>query len=176
MKEQETDNPFINNTFLSLGNSFNGQERGSHAGNVNVMLKDMEGRNISSFEIAEAVRKKIGIVREAEKYSVGGRNRWGKPVSISLLGKDLDELEHAKELMISKMEEMASLKNVADNNAIGRQEVLIKLKPRAYFLGLNRTMIASQIRQGFFGGQAQRLRDRTSQEIRVHLERLNRTG
>lgn len=166
MKEQKTDNPFINHTFLSLGNSFDGQESGSHAGNVNVMLKDMEGRDISSFQIAEAVRKKIGIVKEAEKFSVGGRNRWGKPVSVSLLGKDLDELNHAKLMMIEKMEEMASLKNVADNNAIGRQEIRLKLKPRAYFLGLDRSSVASQIRQGFYGGQAQRLQS-GKDEIRV---------
>lgn len=166
MKEQNTDNPFINHTFLSLGNSFDGQETGSHAGNVNVMLKDMEGREISSFDIAEAVRKKIGVVKEAEKFSVGGRNRWGKPVSVSLLGKDLDELNHAKLMMIEKMEEMASLKNVADNNSIGRQEIRLKLKPRAYFLGLDRSSVANQIRQGFYGSQSQRLQSGKN-EIRV---------
>lgn len=166
MKEQNTDNPFINHTFLSLGNSFDGQETGSHAGNVNVMMKDMEGRAISSFDIAEAVRKKIGVVKEAEKFSVGGRNRWGKPVSVSLLGKDLEELNHAKLMMIEKMEEMASLKNVADNNAIGRQEIRLKLKPRAYFLGLDRSSVANQIRQGFYGSQSQRLQSGKN-EIRV---------
>jgi len=166
MKEQKTDNPFINHTFLSLGNSFNGQETGSHAGNVNVMMKDMEGRAISSFDIAEAVRKKIGVVKEAEKFSVGGRNRWGKPVSVSLLGKDLEELNHAKLMIIEKMEEMASLKNVADNNAIGRQEIRLKLKPRAYFLGLDRSSVANQIRQGFYGSQSQRLQSGKN-EIRV---------
>ncbi len=166
MEEQNTDNPFINHTFLSLGNSFNGQETGSHAGNVNVMMKDMEGRAISSFDIAEAVRKKIGVVKEAEKFSVGGRNRWGKPVSVSLLGKDLEELNHAKLMMIEKMEEMASLKNVADNNAIGRQEIRLKLKPRAYFLGLDRSSVANQIRQGFYGSQSQRLQSGKN-EIRV---------
>ncbi|MCK5221272.1 MAG: efflux RND transporter permease subunit, partial [Candidatus Aminicenantes bacterium] len=137
-----------------------------HAGNVNVMMKDMEGRAISSFDIAEAVRKKIGVVKEAEKFSVGGRNRWGKPVSVSLLGKDLEELNHAKLMMIEKMEEMASLKNVADNNAIGRQEIRLKLKPRAYFLGLDRSSVANQIRQGFYGSQSQRLQSGKN-EIRV---------
>ena len=166
MKEQNTDNTFINHTFLSLGNSFDGQETGSHAGNVNVMMKDMEGREISSFDIAEAVRKKIGVVKEAEKFSVGGRNRWGKPVSVSLLGKDLEELNHAKLMMIEQMEEMASLKNVADNNAIGRQEIRLKLKPRAYFLGLDRSSVANQIRQGFYGSQSQRLQSGKN-EIRV---------
>jgi len=166
MKEENTDNPFINHIFLSLGNSFNGQETGSHAGNVNVMLKDMEGRKISSFDIAEAVRKKIGVVKEAKKFSVGGRNRWGKPVSVSLLGKDLDELTHAKLMMIEKMREMDSLKNVADNNAIGRQEIRLKLKPKAYFLGLNRSSVTSQIRQGFYGNQAQKLQSGRD-EIRV---------
>ncbi len=166
MKEQKTDNPFIKNTFLSLGNSFDGQENGSHAGNVSVWLNDMEGRKISSFDIAEMVRKKIGAIPEAEKFSVGGRNRWGKPVSISLLGKNFDELNQAKLMMIEKMEEIASLKNVADTNAIGRQEIRLKLKPMAYFLGLDRTSVANQIRQGFYGGQAQRLQS-GKDEVRV---------
>jgi len=166
MEQQNTDNPFVKNTFLSLGNSFDGQESGSHAGNVSVWLNDMEGRKISSFDVAEAVRKKIGPVPEAEKFSVGGRNRWGKPVSISLLGKNFEELNGAKKMMIGKMEEMASLKNVADTNAIGRQEIRLKLKPRAYFLGLDKSSIANQVRQGFYGGQAQRLQS-GKDEVRV---------
>ena len=42
----------------------------------------------------------------------------------------------------------------------------LNLKPEAYFLGLTQREISNQIRQGFFGGQAQRLQD-GKDELRV---------
>ncbi|MCP4219707.1 MAG: efflux RND transporter permease subunit, partial [bacterium] len=53
-----------------------------------------------------------------------------------------------------------------DNNAPGMQEVRLKLKPNAYFLGLSHSDITNQVRQGFFGGQAQRLQS-GKDELRV---------
>lgn len=157
---------FIKFTFRTLGSAFDGQQNGSHAGNVNVMLRDMEGSPISSFEIAALIRKKIGPVTEAEKYSIGARNRFGKPVSVSLLGRDLTQLDAAKEMLIAGMNEIPTLNNITDNNAVGKREVRLKLKPKAYFLGLDQAVISSQVRQGFFGGQAQRLQS-GKDELRV---------
>jgi len=117
----------------------------------------MEGAPISSFEIVNRVREKIGQVNEAEKFVVSGRNTFGNPISISLLGRNLEELEKAKALLIEKMEAYPELRDIIDNNAIGKREIQLELKPSAYFLGLNRASIATQVRQGFFGEQAQRL-------------------
>ncbi|MDX2414737.1 MAG: efflux RND transporter permease subunit, partial [Bacteroidales bacterium] len=46
------------------------------------------------------------------------------------------------------------------------QEVRLDLKPSAYFLGMDENSIARQVRQGFFGGQAQRLQQGRD-ELRV---------
>ncbi len=156
-KKYDDPNDFIKYTFFALGSAFNGEENGSHSGNINVMLRDMEGAPVSSFEIANMVKKQIGEVNEAEKFSVGGQNRFGKPVSISLLGNDLHELANAKTMLTEKLRELPTLTNITDNNAVGMQEVRLKLKPKAYFLGLGQAEITNQVRQGFFGGQAQRL-------------------
>ena len=178
LKEEFADtNDFVTFTIRAIGNAFSGQEIGAHAGNINVLMRDMEGAPISTFEISARVRDRIGEVPGASKFTVGGRNRWGSPVAISLLGKNLEELNSAKEMLIASLKDMPELDNVKDNNSLGKQEIQIQLKPKAYFLGLSQAEIAKQIRQGFYGGQVQRLQQ-GKDEIRIWVrypkeDRLN---
>ena len=58
------------------------------------------------------------------------------------------------------------LTNIADVNPSGMREVQLELKPLAYFLGFNQASLTNQVRQGFFGGQAQRLQH-GKDELRV---------
>ncbi|MCP4311806.1 MAG: efflux RND transporter permease subunit [Bacteroidetes bacterium] len=156
-EEMGLDHNIIERTSKGLGSAFNGQERGAHAGSINVYPVDLEGYDISGRDISTRVTQKIGKVPEARKFTVAGRNRWGSPVSIGLMSKNLDELEEAKEFMLEKLSEMPQLKDVNENIALGKQEIRLDLKPRAYFLGLDEATIARQVRQGFYGAQAQRL-------------------
>ncbi|MCK5766633.1 MAG: efflux RND transporter permease subunit [Bacteroidales bacterium] len=167
----------LNYTFISMGNAFNGKETGAHSGNIFVLLRNLEDAPLSSFEIVEMLRNKIGTVPEAEKFTVEGMATFGIPVSISLLGKNLEELQLAKDFMIREMSNIKILKDINDNNAIGKREVQLELKPKAYFLGLTHNDITTQVRQGFFGGQAQRLQI-GKDEVRVWVrypkqDRLN---
>ncbi|RLD47798.1 MAG: hypothetical protein DRI88_05215 [Bacteroidetes bacterium] len=54
----------------------------------------------------------------------------------------------------------------ADVNPRGMREVQLRLKPLAYFLGFTQASLTSQVRQGFFGAQAQRLQHQKD-ELRV---------
>ncbi|MCD4769786.1 MAG: efflux RND transporter permease subunit, partial [Bacteroidales bacterium] len=74
-----------------------------------------------------------------------------------LMSKNLEELEEAKEYLMERMKELPQLKDINENIALGKQEVRLDLKPKAYFLGLDENAIVRQVRQGFYGGQAQRL-------------------
>jgi multidrug efflux pump subunit AcrB len=169
LKEKyDDDEDFVTYTFLNVGNAFNGQEVGSHSGNIRVILRDMEGAPVNSFQIINMIREKIGEVPEAQKLAVGGNSRFGKPVSISLLGQNIEELIAAKEFMEDRLKEFSELKDITDNNSPGKQEVQLELKPKAYFLGLNQNYIANQVRQAFFGGQAQRLQ-KGKDELRVYV-------
>jgi multidrug efflux pump subunit AcrB len=178
IKEEYNDTTgVLNYTFISLGNAFNGSETGAHSGNIFVLLRNLEDAPVTSFEIVERLRAKIGPVPEAEKFTIEGRATFGTPVSISLLGKDLEELQLAKAFVMSEMGNIKILKDIKDNNAIGKREVQLELKSKAYFLGLNHNDITSQVRQGFFGGQAQRLQI-GKDEVRVWVrypkkDRLN---
>jgi multidrug efflux pump subunit AcrB len=156
----------IEHSTLELGSSFDNSEGGAHAGNVDVSPRNSEETGISSYEIINRIREKIGTVPEAEKFSIGARNRFGEPVSIGLLSRNIQELELGRDYVISRLSEMPQLKDVVNTNALGKQEILLKLKPKAYMLGLDESTIANQVRQGFYGGQAQRLQEGRD-ELRV---------
>lgn len=175
MKEFNDTASFVDYSFVGLGSAFNGTETGAHAGNLFITMRDMEGSPISTSKIAKRMGEAIGEIPDAEKFSVGGRNRWGSPVSISLLGKDLEELQRAKVFLMERLNEITDLKDVTENNSVGKREVRLKLKPKAYLLGLTQTQIAGQVRQGFFGDQAQRLQvGRDEVRVWVRYPKTNR--
>ena len=146
----------ITYTTIDVGTASQLAEFGGHAGQIRVSL-DIEGKSISSFEVADRVRKKIGLVPEAQKFNVGGINRWGKPVSISVSGKNTRQIKAAKDYLSSVLRKMPDLTGVTDNSGVGEREIIIHLKPEAYLLGLNTAMVMNQVREGFFGSEAQRL-------------------
>jgi multidrug efflux pump subunit AcrB len=145
-KELDTDVDIIERVSRNLGRSFSGQESGSHAGSIRVYPVDLEGYPILGYDIANMVRKKIGAVPEASKFTVGGRNRWGYPVSIGLMSKNIDELNLAKDYLQERLAELPQLKDITENVSLGKEEVRLKLKPQAYFLGLDENAIARQVR------------------------------
>tara|TARA_Y100000589_G_scaffold155323_1_gene147968 strand:+ start:114538 stop:117762 length:3225 start_codon:yes stop_codon:yes gene_type:complete len=153
---EEFNDTLITYVSLTLGSTEQLGESGSHAGMLRVSL-DAEDADISSFEIANRVREKIKKDPSLEKFMVGGNNRWGKPVSISLEGDDYRMLKQAKNFLKKELEKMPELKDVTDNSGIGNRELNFTLKPKAKLLGLSHFDVAKQLRQGFYGEELQRL-------------------
>ena len=149
----------IQYVFLSVGSSFNGLENGSHAGQLMVFPRNLENLPITNQEISARVKAKIGNVPEAKKFSVAGQNRWGSPVSISLLSRNEQSLQAAKEYLKSELNKLSELKDVVDNNAAGKQEIQLELKDKAFALGFSETMLTTLVRQGFYGEQVQRIQE-----------------
>lgn len=131
-------------------------ETGPHCGMIRVQL-DAEGAAISSFEIAKMVEDRINKDLSLDKFMVGGGNRWGKPISIALKGKNTKEIKEAKEYLKSELRKMSELKDITDNGGEGNREIRLTLKEKAHLLGLTHGDITKQIRQGFFGEEVQRL-------------------
>jgi len=138
----------------------------AHLGSVSINLLTGEERGIQSFKVINAVRDRVGEIPEAEKLTYEVRALFGKPVSISLLSNNLDQLDEAEGELKTEMENLPSLKDVADNNKIGLREINVTLKEKAYMLGLSEREIINQVRQGFFGAEVQRLQ-RGLDEVKV---------
>lgn len=134
-----------------------GKDGSEEKGNIDIQLLNGEIRNQYSYEITEAIREKVGNIIGAEKFTIGTKQIFGKPIVVSLRGKNLEALALAKNEFKQELKNFSTLKDVVDNNLVGRREISLKLKPNAYFLGLTTADIAKQIRQGFWGEEAQKL-------------------
>ena len=164
-EEFDIEEDIVNYTFGSIGSNALG-DVGSHVGNINVFYKELDDFGFNSFDLIKKIENVIGEVPEAEKFNVGGANRFGKPISVRLLGENYDELQSAKNFLKEELLKISDLKDIQDNVAIGRREMLFDLNPQAYFLGLSHNDITKQIRQGFFGEEVQRLQ-KGDDEVRV---------
>ena len=134
---------------------------------LTVNLLPGESRDFSSPEITNSIREKVGKIYSAESLTFGsGGNFGGSPVAVSLLGNNIKELKAAKTALKRELEGNSLLKDISDNDPAGIKEVNIKLKDKAYVLGLNLQSVMSQVRYGFFGFQAQRFQ-RGQDEIKV---------
>lgn len=147
---------------------------GNNKASLQVNLLPGEERDFSSPEITNAIRDAVGPVSGVENISFGsGGNFGGSPVSVSLLGNNLEELEAAKDELKITLENNTLLKDVSDNDPKGIKEINVRLKDNAYALGLDLSEVMRQIRNGFFGAQAQRFqrgRDEIKVWVRYDLE------
>ena len=159
MEEYDDTTSYVRTTAVSLGSSFNGTESGTHAGMIRVFLNPLEGSTVSDQTIKRALDKKIGELPEAYKFTIGGASRFGAPVSISLLGYDMDKLKKAQEDLEKGLGDMDALFNITNNSQLGSQEIRLKLKPKAYSLGLTQAGLMNQVRKGFYGALAQRIQE-----------------
>ncbi|WP_282071122.1 efflux RND transporter permease subunit [Polaribacter atrinae] len=140
---------------------------GSANATLSINLLAGESREFSSPEITNSIREKVGKVYGVESLIFGsGGNFGGSPVAVSLLGNNIEELKAAKEELKLVLENNPLLKDISDNDPAGIKEVSISLKDNAYVLGLNLQSVMAQIRNGFFGFQAQRFQ-RGQDEIKV---------
>jgi multidrug efflux pump subunit AcrB len=138
----------------------------SHEGSINAKLVGSELRSISSMEIASRFRKAVGPMDDVEKLTYGNASAFGKPVSVTFLGEDQAELDAAKEELKAAMLQLPELKDVVESVQEGSREINLELNDKAYILGLNEALILNQIRQGYFGYEAQRLQ-RGKDEVKV---------
>tara|TARA_B100000787_G_scaffold170308_1_gene166109 strand:- start:18438 stop:21632 length:3195 start_codon:yes stop_codon:yes gene_type:complete len=153
---------------------------GSSSASLSVNLLEGEERpnEITSRLVTNRIQKRVGLVFGVESLVFGsGGNFGGSPVSVSLLGNNINELKAVKAALKERLESNILLKDITDNDPSGIKEIRIKLNETAYALGLNLKTVMSQVRSGFFGNQAQRFQ-RGQDEIRVWIryDRANRSS
>ena len=157
----------IGTSGLSIGGRGGGSESGSNTGSIYVELVDAKTRgDITDADITTAIKKVVGDVPEAEKFVVGGSSFFGKAISISLRSDNLDEIKSFKSELMDSLKAFKTLRDIADSDVVGQREVQIKLKDKAYALGLAHAEIARQIRQGYFGEEVQRIQ-KGKNEVKV---------
>jgi len=140
---------------------------GAHLGEVTLELSPAEERTISAEEIGALWREKTGIIPDAVELTFSSALfSSGEPINVQLTGPDLGHLTEAALRLRAKLAEYPGVFDIADTFREGKQEIKLGIKPAAETLGLSLQDLARQVRQGFYGEEAQRIQ-RGRDDVRV---------
>jgi multidrug efflux pump subunit AcrB len=146
---------------------------GSNAGSSEVAevvlyLKPFFDRGeMSSGDIRDRWREKVGTIPDAlELTFVSDAFSAGEAINYRLEGRDEENLKLASTQLREELMRYPGVFDVSDSFRAGKQEVQIQILDRGKTLGLTLNDIATQVRQAFFGAEAQRIQ-RGADDIRV---------
>lgn len=132
-----------------------------------VKLAPPEVRTMSTKDVSLRLRELIGEIPDAKKVSVQYTNRENDPgFELSIRHDDLAMLREAVADLEDKLRTYDSLYDVRNNMEAASDEIRLTLKPGVEKLGLTLADVSRQVRQAYFGEEAQRLA-RGGQDVKV---------
>lgn len=138
-----------------------------HLGEVIVQLSPSQTRQVTSREVADAWRELNGPIADAvELKFMSSLFTTGNDIDLQLEGADVEELRIIAEKLRYKLAEYPGVTNITDSFRAGKQELKLDILPSGESLGLNLGSLARQVRQAFYGEEAQRIQ-RGRDDIRV---------
>ncbi len=165
----------IRNTLASAGvqpflNGFEalaGAPKGDHLGEVTIELIDGADRMMSGVEIASRWRELTGPVTGALDLTFQTQGAaGGNAIDLELTGNNIESLESSAEIIKEALATYNGIIDISDNNRPGQRELKLTIKPAGEILGLRLSDVARQVRQAFYGDEAQRLQ-RGRDEVKV---------
>lgn len=122
---------------------------------------------VSTSTYANRWRELTGSIPDAIELGFTSESfGFGKAISIELYGKDFDQLRDAAAQLRLALQTYNGVMDVSDSFRGGKQEIQLTLLPEARHLGLTLSDLGQQVRQAFYGYEAQRIQ-RGKDDIRV---------
>ena len=174
-EEMGLSDPLIRNILSSVGQTVDrgGPGRPSGAGRSNIaeIVIDLaplaERNNISAKVVVNRWRDYVGAVSDAVKLTFDADSySAGSPIEYQLKGKEVDELREAAEQLKAELSRYTGVFDISDSFRSGKQEIQLSLLPEARNLGLTLADLARQVRNAFYGAEAQRIQ-RNQDDVRV---------
>ena len=139
----------------------------SHLGEVTIELAPSEVRAYSSEQLGNRWREMTGPIPEAVdlRFTVSF-GPIGDDVDVMLVGPNMDRLRAAADEVKRHLGAYRGVYGITDSFRAGKQEMKLDIKPAAETLGLTLQNLGRQVRQAFYGEEAQRIQ-RGRDDIRV---------
>ena len=134
-----------------------------------VNLHDPAIRDASAKEIASLYREFIGDIPDAENFAIGtqiGRDNTAADLEFNITSQDDITLLAASDEFMRKLRSYDAIYDVNTSLNSAATELQISLKPNAEKIGLTLGEISRQLRQAYYGEEAQRL-PREGDDVRV---------
>jgi len=141
----------------------------THLGEVTIELAPANVRNeaISSELVEKRWREKVGTIPGAVELRFKSvLATGGDPINVALSGSNFTTLQEAAEDFKQTLNSFAGVIDISDNFREGKEEIKLDILPSAENLGLNQIDLARQVRQAFYGEEAQKIQ-RGRDEIKV---------
>jgi multidrug efflux pump subunit AcrB len=167
--------PLVKNTLSSVGQKVDrngpGEPPGPGRSNLAEIVIDIlpfeERGNLSAKEIANRWRELVGPIPDAVKLSFDASTfSAGSPIEFRMQGADVEILRTAAEELKYELTRYPGVFDVSDSFRSGKQEIKLQLLPEARNLGLTLNDLGSQVRNAFYGVEAQRIQ-RGQDDVRV---------
>ena len=131
----------------------------------------------STKEAAEAMRDAVGAIPDAEDISFNFTfNDNDTRITFALNHPDLEVLQAATADVRNQLAKYDTLYDIGDNLSAAAEEIRIALRPGAEALGITLADVSTQVRQAYFGEEAQRLaRDGEDARVMVRLSEADRS-
>jgi multidrug efflux pump subunit AcrB len=139
----------------------------SHLGEITIELIPSQDRQYTSDTLGNRWRELIGPIPEAVEISFNASAMSpGEDVNIMLMGNDINELQSAADEVKNELRNYSGVHGITDSFLAGKEEIKLGIKPSAEALGLSLQDLGRQVRQAFYGEEAQRIQ-RGRDDIRV---------
>jgi len=146
-----------------------GGSSGSHAAEVSLEIQSGDDRPISAAEIKNRWRAATPAIPDVVELTFSAALfSPGDPIDIQLRAANVDDLRHAADQLKSKLTEFAGVSDISDSFREGKQEIKLDILPAAQSLGLTLDDLSRQVRQAFYGEEAQRIQ-RGRDDVRVMI-------
>ncbi len=140
---------------------------GGHLGEVNIELVPSEGRNISAQAIVDRWRDRVGVIPDAVELTFASTIfSTGKAIDVQLRGRQSEQLEAAADALATQLAEYPGVYDIASSHREGKRELRLQVRSSAEALGLSLADLARQVRQAFYGEEAQRIQ-RGRDDVRI---------
>lgn len=140
---------------------------GGHLGEVTIQLTPSETRAVPTREVANRWRQLVGSIPDAEELKFNSSLfTVGNAIEIQLEGDDIDELKALAARLRARLAEYPGVIDITDSFRSGKQELKLDILPSGQALGLSLSSLARQVRQAFYGEEAQRIQ-RGRDDVRV---------
>jgi multidrug efflux pump subunit AcrB len=131
---------------------------GAHLGEVALELVPAERRTISTEQVEKRWRALLGPIPDAEEVLLlSSLFSAGEEINVELQGPDIDALREAADRVKGRLAEYPGVIDIADSFRLGKQEVKLSILPAAQVLGVTLADLGRQVRQAFYGEEAQRV-------------------
>jgi multidrug efflux pump subunit AcrB len=157
---------------LGAASSTRGSSAGTNVAQVVVSLVSSDKRDFNASEFSKRWRTSLGDIAGVDRldfqFSIGPGG--DDPIGFELRHGDREILQAAAEDAAEALEQYDGVFDIFDGFQEGKPQIDFTLRPAGRALGLTEAALARQVRNAFYGAEAQR-DQRGRDEVRVYVRR-----